>query len=131
MTQVRVLVVGIEPTIVDFSDPALAAHPELTTESIQAGLDRDKAHLIELGYAVDFCMTDYGATAGEQLRAALAATTYDLIVIGAGIRLVPNTTDLFETLVNIAHAAAPQAKFCFNTNPADTAAAVQRWAPTA
>ena len=43
------------------------------------------------------------------------------------IGLAPPLFLLFEKLVNIVHAGAPQGKFCFNTVPADTAVAVQRW----
>jgi hypothetical protein len=34
---------------------------------------------------------------------------------------------LFEKIVNLVHSLAPDAKICFNTTPADTAEAVQRW----
>jgi hypothetical protein len=34
---------------------------------------------------------------------------------------------LFERLLNLVHARAPGAKICFNSNPGDTAEAVQRW----
>jgi len=34
---------------------------------------------------------------------------------------------LFEKLINVVHEGTPHAKTCFNTNPADTAEAVQRW----
>jgi len=34
---------------------------------------------------------------------------------------------LFEKLINLVHEHAPGAKICFNTTPADTAEAVQRW----
>jgi hypothetical protein len=34
---------------------------------------------------------------------------------------------LFEKIINLVHALAPNAKICFNSNPADSAAAVQRW----
>ena len=34
----------------------------------------------------------------------------------------------FERLVNAVHESAPRAKICFNTNPGDTAEAIQRWA---
>ena len=131
MAQVRVLLVGLEPSIVDFSDPAFAAHPGMTAETIQAGIDHDIARLREQGYDADFCGTDYGATASDLLRSRLAAKPYDCIVIGAGIRLFAKNTALLEQLVNIVHAEAPHAKLAFNTNPADTAEAVQRWFPTA
>ena len=34
---------------------------------------------------------------------------------------------LFEKIINSIHAHAPSAKICFNTNPGDTAEAVNRW----
>jgi len=34
---------------------------------------------------------------------------------------------LFEKLINVVHAQAPDAKICFNTTPADTSEAVRRW----
>jgi hypothetical protein len=34
---------------------------------------------------------------------------------------------LFEKIVNLVLVHAPQARICFNTNPADTAEAVRRW----
>jgi hypothetical protein len=48
-------------------------------------------------------------------------------LIGAGIRLIPSSFLLFEKLINVVHANAPQAKLCFNTKPSDTAEAVMRW----
>jgi hypothetical protein len=47
-------------------------------------------------------------------------------MIGAGLR-APTQLLLFEKLVNVVHARAPAASICFNTTPADTAKAVQRW----
>jgi len=48
-------------------------------------------------------------------------------VIGAGLRQPPERLTLFETVLNLVHALAPSACICFNTTPADTAEAVQRW----
>jgi hypothetical protein len=33
---------------------------------------------------------------------------------------------LFEKVINLVHRLAPQASICFNSNPADSVAAVQR-----
>jgi hypothetical protein len=49
------------------------------------------------------------------------------VVIGAGLRQPPERLLLFEKIVNLVHVHAPQAKICFNTTPADTVQAVQRW----
>jgi hypothetical protein len=75
------------------------------------------------------CFTDFGETAETVLRGRLKMKSFDCILIGAGVRLIAQNTHLFEKLVNVAHVDAPQAKLCFNTKPADTAAAVQRWVP--
>jgi hypothetical protein len=52
-----------------------------------------------------------------------------VIVIGAGIRRSLPLVITFEKILNVVRANAPRAKIAFNTNPTDTAAAVQRWAP--
>jgi hypothetical protein len=121
-----VLIVGLEPSLIDFSDPAYAA-PGLNAAKIRAGLEADEAHLNELGYNAELCLIDFGETAETVLRERLAKHSFDCIMVGAGVRLIAQNTFLFEKLVNIVHAGAPQAKFCFNTVPADTAVAVQRW----
>jgi hypothetical protein len=73
-------------------------------------------------------LTDLGATAAATVTAALKANSYDCVLVGAGVRTAPEHFVLFESLVNTIHEHAPQAKFCFNSNPGDTAAAIQRWA---
>jgi hypothetical protein len=49
------------------------------------------------------------------------------VLIGAGLRQPPERLLLFERIVNLIHRLAPKASICFNTTPADTAEAVQRW----
>jgi hypothetical protein len=49
------------------------------------------------------------------------------VLIGAIVRTIPKNFILFDKLINVVHAHAPQAKLCFNTKPSDTAEAVQRW----
>ena len=58
---------------------------------------------------------------------ALRSKHPDCVVIGAGLREPAPRLLLFEKIVNLVHIHAPQARICFNTTPADTAEAVQRW----
>lgn len=127
MTKPLVLSVGLEPTLIDFTDPAYAAFPGMTAEKVMAGLNQDIATLTELGYDAELCLVDFGATAETVLQAQLGKRSYDCIVFGAGVRLIAQNTALFEKLINVAHQHAPKARLCFNTRPDDTAAAVQRW----
>lgn len=48
------------------------------------------------------------------------------VLIGAGVR-ADDQVRLFEKLLNLVHERAPKAKLCFNSTPADSLEAVQRW----
>jgi len=128
MARTSVLIVGLEPSLINFSDPAYGASG-LDAAAVRAGLKADEARLNALGYDAELCLTDFGETAETVLRERLNKKAFDCILVGAGVRLIAQNTTLFEKLVNVAHADAPQAKLCFNTKPTDTAEAVQRCLP--
>lgn len=121
----RVLLVGLDPDLIDFSQPGYP--PGMTAAKVHAGLKSCEDELTGHGYNVEMCFTDFGETAGTVLQGRLARTPFDCVMIGAGVRAVPSNFLLFEKLVNVVHQHAPQAKLCFNTVPGDTTAAVQRW----
>jgi hypothetical protein len=125
MADRQVLVIGLDPDFIDFSAPAIAA-TGITAEKIRGGLEGDGTTLRGLGYQADVLWIDDGDTAEQVLRERLGQTRYDAVMIGAGLRTLPTYGLLFEKLVNAVHEAAPQAKFAFNSNPADTAEAVRR-----
>ena len=127
MAKKSVLMIGLEPTLIDFSSPDFAMFPGMTAEKVSAGLQRDQLALASLGYDTQLCLTDFGETAEAVAREHLGRQRFDCVLIGAGVRSVPKNFLLFEKLVNVIHECAPQAKICFNTKPDDTAAAVQRW----
>lgn len=126
MAEGQVLIIGLEPSLIDFSDPAYGRVPGLDAAAVLAGLRADEAHLRLLGYGVEFCLTDFGETAESAVEAKLAGRAFDAVMIGAGVRLIPQNTPLFEKIINVVHAHAPRARLCFNTRPTDTAEAVQR-----
>ena len=120
-----VLVVGLDPTLIDFSDPGYP--PGMSTTKVLAGIKSSEDELTRLGYSVQTCMTDFGETAEAVVQDHLEQKRFDCVLIGAGVRTVPSNFLLFEKLVNVVHEGAPQAKLCFNQLPSDIAAAVQRW----
>jgi len=122
MAMKRILLIGLEPTLVDFS-----SMPDLDAAKVAHGLRTQEQSLRDLGFDAAWCLTDLGATAEAVVRAALAAKPCDVVLIGAGIRVVPEHFALFERLINAVHECAPRAKICFNTRPDDTQAAVLRW----
>ena len=122
-----VMVIGLEPTLIDFSDPFFADSPGADATKVLAGLKSAEDTLTRLGYSVHLCLTDLGETAEAVVRSQLEQKRFDCVLFGAGIRTMPSNFILFEKLINVVHEHAPQARLCFNTNPSDTAEAVRRW----
>ena len=122
-----VLIVGLEPSLIDFTDAKYAAFPGMTAAKVMAGLTADQANLNTLGYDAQLCLTDFGQTAEGVVSTQLKQKRFDCVLIGAGVRTIASNFILFEKLINVVHEYAPDAKLCFNTNPADTAEAVRRW----
>ncbi|HEX3100563.1 MAG TPA: hypothetical protein VHQ01_02165 [Pyrinomonadaceae bacterium] len=120
-----VLVVGLDPTLIDFSDPGYP--PGMSAEKVFAGIKSSEELLTGLGYNVQTCLTDFGETAEKVVLRDLEQKPWDCVMIGAGVRLNPSNFILFEKLVNVVHEHAPQAKICFNQLPADIGEAVKRW----
>ena len=121
----RVLLVGLLPETVDYSDPALP--PGMNAEKIQAGIELGLKQIRDRGWQADACLIRPDATAGPTVEQRLATTTYECIVIGAGVRLPPKNLQLFETVINAVKKAAPNASIAFNTIPEDSADAAARW----
>jgi hypothetical protein len=120
----RVLLVGLDPAAVDFSDPALP--PGMTAEKIHAGIKLALADMTGRGWLAEHCFINPDETAVPTVEHRLAGGHYDCVVIGAGIRLPPNRLALFEALVNAIHRAAPQTAIAFNSRPEDSGAAAAR-----
>lgn len=121
----RVLLVGLDPATVDFSDPALP--PGMTAEKIHAGVKLALADMTARGWVAENCFINPDETAVPTVERRLAAGRYDCVVIGAGVRLPPGRLELFEALVNAIHRAGPQTAIAFNTRPEDSGAAAARW----
>lgn len=114
--------VGWHPDVVDYSK-----WPNLTAETLRNLLERDQSALNALGYRTDLLFIHSPETAFDSVRQSLSNTAYDCVLIGAGVRTVEDHFIVFEQLINAVHPSAPSANICFNTNPLDTAEAVQRW----
>jgi len=121
-----VLVIGLDPTLIDFSGPGYV-DTGMDATKVLSGLKSSEDELTRHGYSVQMCLTDFGETAEAVVRSQLKQKRFDCVLIAAGIRTVPSNFILFEKLINAVHELAPQAKLCFNTKPSDTAEAVQRW----
>jgi protein-L-isoaspartate O-methyltransferase len=125
MAKKKVLGIGIDPKLIDSN---LATTTGWDTNRVKLAVQDANKRLTELGYEVQNCLTDLGETAESVVSDTLSRENFDFIMIGAGVRLVPQHTVLFEKIINAVHQkAAPSSKICFNTDPGDTVEAVIRW----
>ena len=122
MAKNSVLAIGIDPVLVDFT-----ALPQFTPDMFRSYIDAQIERVRGLGFDVTSCLIDLGDTAEAVTADALKARDFDCVLIGAGLRLPPERLLLFEKIINLVHRLAPNARICFNTTPADSAEAVQRW----
>ena len=119
-----VLLIGIEPEAVDFSDPDLP--PGATPETIAAGIASTLSDMEAKGWRAAFCSILTDDTAEATIATSLAEH-WDCIVIGGGIRIPSRGLHLFERVINAVHRGAPATPIAFNTSPNDSADAAARW----
>jgi len=121
----RILLLGLEPETVDFSDPALA--PGMTVEKVRAGIAVALKQFTDRGWESDVAFIRPDETAGPTVERQLRSTNYDCVVVGGGVRLPPRNLELFEVVINAIRQTAPGAAIAFNTRPDDSADAAARW----
>jgi hypothetical protein len=125
MAKKKVLLTGINPKLINSN---LANTTGWDASRIQAAVQDAIKGLTDLGYEMQTCLVDFGETAESAVSDTLSREKFDCIMIGAGIRIIPQHTLLFEKIINTIHQKAPpSSKICFNTNPSDTVEAVLRW----
>jgi hypothetical protein len=117
----KVLALGLDPEFADFTK-----FPHLTADLIRGFIEAQIEKVRGAGYDVTSCLVDTGSTAESEVARRLNGERFDCVMFGAGLRDADRLL-LFEKLLNLVHARAPEAKICFNTSPADTVEAVQRW----
>jgi hypothetical protein len=80
-----------------------------------------------MGYEAEVCFIDTGNADLNALATELRKKEYDGVVIGNGIRSLASNFILFEQVINVVHANAPNSRIIFNTLPSNTDEAVKRW----
>jgi hypothetical protein len=120
-----VLIIGPDPRYIDFSAPYLP--PGMSAEKIIAGVDGARDRLADAGYFVQILLTKNEETVEQQVSDALKDRSYEVVVVGVGLRTLPPMAAHFERLINVLHDKAPRAKLAFNSRPEDSDTAALRW----
>jgi hypothetical protein len=119
----RVLTIGLHPSALDYNRA-----PDLDEAALTARIESANRSIREAGFDAVSCSIGTSPDEVEStIRDHLATGSFGLAMIGAGVRLQPNYTELFERIINVLHDAAPDIRFCFNTSPETTADALRRW----
>ncbi|WP_218026898.1 hypothetical protein [Nocardia vaccinii] len=123
MSTARILMIGLQPNALDYSK-----HPGLDEATLTARIEAGNAALRAAGFGAVSCQIPADpAQAETQIREHLADGPFDLVMIGAGVRVDITYTLLFERIINVVAEAAPGIRFCFNTAPENTGDTLSRW----
>lgn len=117
-----ILIIGADPVI--FTDDQLP--PGMTRDMIRDGLIKSRDHLRAKGHAAEILWTTSADQIAGELEAAVQGRRYDVMVVGAGLRVLPFMAMHFEHLMNAILRFAPGVRLAFNSKPDDSAAAAER-----
>jgi hypothetical protein len=112
----RVLIVGLDPSAI----------PGIDVESIEQGLAYGLARVEQAGYRVEQLLLPLDESALDRIERAVGDQSWDVVVVGGGIRKPEPLLELFEALVNVIHASAPRAKIAFHADGGSSLEAVRR-----
>ena len=117
----KVLIAGFTAEATDLQ------HSTLNVDQLRDLIAAGDAEVSEAGYEVVRGWIDSDHDAGvARVRHLLSTTTFDIVLIGGGVREDTGVTNLFERLINAVHELAPHTRFAFNSDPSDTLAALRR-----
>ena len=125
MADKAVLIIGKNSTLIDFDAPD--APKDMSADKVMAGLSGSVDRLRAAEHDAELLLTTDNGPVDEQVAGALSRASYDVIVVGAGLRTVPPMADKFERIINALRQLAPRAKFAFNAQPDDSDTAALRW----
>jgi hypothetical protein len=120
----RVLMLGIDPDEVDFSDPALP--PGLNADMIRAGIAQSLKSLEDSGHDASMMYVSSDLAVLSQLADRLVSEPVDVVTIGGGVTRPPQNTQLFETLLNIVGRLSPTPRIALVMGPEHAPEAVNR-----
>ncbi|WP_182348264.1 hypothetical protein [Tomitella gaofuii] len=122
MHRARVLQIGMDPDVIDFSP-----WPGQDADALRARLGEAEAALRDAGVDVTMCVLPDDVDAAEStVRKIVDAEPFDVVEIGSGLRTSHEYTLVFERVVNTVAALRPGVPFCFNDSPETTLDAVRR-----
>lgn len=122
MVMATILIIGEDPKSLRPEDRP----PGVTDALIMNGLNGSCDALRAKGHQAELLLTTSEERISDELAAAVRGKSWDVLVIGAGLRTLPPMTLRFECLMNAIREHAPKSKLAFNANAGDSANAALR-----
>lgn len=119
----QVLLIGLEPTLIKHGYEKFS---NLDPQKVLEGIKNEIETGLNLGYKIEPCFINPDGSDIGNITKKISQKQFDCIVIGAGIRIIPEHLLLFEKVINLVHQNVPDSRICFNTNPTDTVEAINR-----
>jgi hypothetical protein len=118
-----ILSIGLHPSAVDYSK-----YPGIDEAMLTARIEAGEAALRAAGFDFISCQVPADPDDSEaRLRdCAESDGPFRIAMIGAGVRMAPEHTALFERIINVINEISPGITFCFNTTPDTTLDALRR-----
>ena len=120
----RVLLVGIDPDAVDYTDPALP--PGLDADTIRRGIALVLDGLRVAGHDAQHLDIPTDPSDLHDLATRLASDPVDCVVVGGGVRLPPRNLLLFEAVLNTVVSTPSKPRIALVARPDDAVLAVAR-----
>ena len=123
--QLKILITGL---IVHADIPDYFRQLFGTPDQIQTAITADENKIRDAGFDVtSFQINDADTEAGlGWIEEKLCSQPFNGIMIGSGLRLIPQQTPLFESVVNMCTRVSPDAVFMFNYGPGTNWETLQR-----
>ena len=120
----RVLMVGIDPDKIDFSDPSLP--PGLDADKVRAGIEASLKQLAADGHEASPVFVSGEQAELDALADRIASDRVDCVTIGGGVTRPPKNIEVFEAVLNIILRADPAPRIALVLGPENAPAAVNR-----
>jgi hypothetical protein len=119
-----VLVIGIKP---EAFTPEEMAPMNMSAEQLAAQIERDWAALRAEGVVGEMASVGKDPDEAEaEIRKRFAERSFGVALVGAGVRLLPQHTVLFERIVNVLIDLQPGIRLGFPISPARIRETIQR-----
>jgi len=120
----RVVMIGIDPDLVDFSDPALP--PGMNADIIKRGIEKGLELMREAGHDAEPFVITPDQAGIDRVAARLAQGGVDCVTIGGGVHRPNSMVPLFEALVNLAALCPSHPAIAFVSRPDETLEGLKR-----